>query len=515
MIEPGKNARTSRRRLLAAAGIGLPALALSGCAGTGGIGGRDPFTLGVASGEPGGDGFVIWTRLAPDGTVLADPVAVDWVVAEDERLTRIAAQGRFTATAEDAHSVHVEVRSLLPDRWYWYRFTAAGAASPIGRARTLPVPGVAMPQLSLALASCHRWEQGYYAAWRDVASSGHDLVLFTGDYIYERTAQRGVVRQTTLTEAVDLAGYRARYALYKRDPQLQAAHAACPWIVTWDDHEVSNDYAGNVSETRADPERFRARRAAAYRAFWEHMPLSPFRRPVGADMSLYRAFAFGDLVALQVLDDRQYRDPQPCPRPGRAGSRVVAAADCGELGDPARTMLGPSQEAWLAAQLRRSTTRWNLVTQQTLVSPFNRGTAAAPRWWTDGWDGYPAARDRMLADIAASGAANPLILGGDMHAFFVADVARRPGGPLVATEVVGGSISSLGEPMSAWAPHLPANPHLRFVESERRGYARIVLTRAGADITLRSVADLANPASAVTDLARFRVEAGRPGVLSA
>lgn len=505
----------TRRRILALAGIGLPALALSGCAGVNGIGGRDPFTLGVASGEPGGDGFVIWTRLAPDGDALVEPVPVDWVVAEDEGLTRIAAQGRFTATAEDAHSVHVEVRSLLPDRWYWYRFTAAGAVSAVGRARTMPVPGVAMQRLSLALASCQRWEQGYYAAWRDVAAFGHDLVLFTGDYIYERTALRGVVRRTSLTEAVDLAGYRARYMLCKRDPQLQAAHAAAPWIVTWDDHEVANDYAGNVSETRADPTQFRARRAAAYRAFWEHMPLSPFRRPVGADMSLYRAFAFGDLAAVQVLDDRQYRDPQPCPRPGRSGSRIVAAAECPDLGDAARTMLGAPQEAWAGAQLRRSTARWNLVVQQTLVSPFNRGTAAAPRWWNDGWDGYPAARDRMLADIAASGAANPLILGGDMHAFFIADVARRPGAPLVATEVVGGSISSLGEPMSAWAPHLADNPHLRFVESERRGYARIVLTPAGADVTLRSVADIAGPASPVTDLARFRVEAGRPGALTA
>lgn len=505
----------TRRRILAMAGLGLPALALSGCAGVDGLGGRYPFTLGVASGEPGGDGFVIWTRLAPDGVTPAGPVPVDWVVAEDEGLTRIAAQGRFTATAEDAHSVHVEVRSLLPDRWYFYRFTAAGAASPIGRARTMPVPGAAMQRLAVALAACQRWEQGYYAAWRDVAAQGHDLVLFTGDYIYERTAQKGVVRQTTLTEAVDLTGYRARYMLCKRDPQLQAAHAACPWIVTWDDHEVANDYAGNLSETRADPTQFRLRRAAAYRAFWEHMPLSPFRKPVGPDMSLYRAFAFGDLAAIQVLDDRQYRDPQPCPRPGRAGGRVVAAADCAILDDPARTMLGAPQEAWVAAQLKRSTTRWNLITQQTLVSPFNRGTAAAPRWWTDGWDGYPAARDRLLAGIEASGAANPLILGGDMHAFFVADVAHRPGGPLVAAEVVGSSISSLGEPMASWDRHPPVNPQLRFVDPAHRGYARIVLTRAGADVTLRSVADIGNPASAVTDLARFRVEAGRPGILSA
>lgn len=505
---------TTRRRLLQAAAIGLPALALSGCAGGGAFGSRDPFTLGVASGEPVADGFVIWTRLAPDGAAPVEPVAVDWVVAEDERLTRIAAQGRFTATADDAHSVHVEVRNLLPDRWYWYRFTAGGAASPVGRARTMPVPGAAMPRLALALASCQRWEQGYYAAWADVVAQHHDLVVFTGDYIYERTAMKGVVRRNPLTEALDLSGYRARYALYKRDPQLQAAHAAMPWIVTWDDHEVANDYAGDQSEGRADPARFRARRAAAYRAFWEHMPLSPFRRPVGPDMSLYRAFAFGDLVAMQVLDDRQYRDPQACPAPGRGGSRVVAAADCPDLFNPARTMLGAPQEAWIGAQLRRSAARWTLVVQQTLVAPFNRATPAAPRWWTDGWDGYPAARDRLLADIGGSGAANPLILGGDMHAFFVADSARRADGPVIATEVVASSISSLGEPMSAWAKYRAANPQLRFIDSDRRGYARIVLARDGADITLRSVADIASPASAVADLARFRVEAGRPGAIA-
>ncbi|MEO7548184.1 MAG: alkaline phosphatase D family protein, partial [Ramlibacter sp.] len=266
-----------RRRLLQLASAGAATLWLPRGAHAQRRWTADPFSLGVASGAPATGSVVLWTRLlAPDLAGLAGgPVAVQWEVAHDTRFSRIAQRGETLAQPELAHSVHVEVPGLEPDRWYFYRFIAGDAVSATGHTRTLPEPGAQVRRLRLAYASCQRWEHGYFSAWRHMRQEEPDAVLFLGDYIYEYAGASNPVRTPTGGWADSLESYRRRYALYKSDAGLQAMHAACPWLLTWDDHEVQNDYAGQHPGYNggAEPERaggFAARRAAAYQAYYEH-----------------------------------------------------------------------------------------------------------------------------------------------------------------------------------------------------------------------------------------------------
>lgn len=284
-----------------------------------------PFSLGVASGDPLPDSVVLWTRLAPDplrgGGMPEEDVQVEWVVAQDERLTRVVKRGTALAPAALAHSVHLEVSGLEPDRWYWYQFRVAGEASPVGRTRTAP-PLEADPRLlRFAFASCQHYEQGFYTAYRHLANEDLDLVFHLGDYIYENSGVREQVRFHTYTELATLQDYRNRLALYKTDPDLQAAHAAFPWVVTWDDHEVDNDYAGKISENNDPEAAFLQRRAAAYQAYYEHLPLRRSSMPRGPDAEIYRSLPFGRLARFYILDTRQYRTDQPC-GPERVGHRA-------------------------------------------------------------------------------------------------------------------------------------------------------------------------------------------------
>ncbi|HEY1091859.1 MAG TPA: alkaline phosphatase D family protein, partial [Burkholderiaceae bacterium] len=304
------------------------------------------FALGIASGTPRPDGMVLWTRLV--GADLPASVTVQWEIAYDEHFTRIAARGVETALAEDAHSVHAEPAGLAPDRWYWYRFTALGQRSPVGRTRSTPTPDADVTLLRFTTASCQRWDHGHWAAWRDVATRELDCVLFLGDYIYEYAtpANANVVRRHDGGATLTLDHYRRRYAQYKSDPALQAAHAFVPWICIWDDHEVQNDWAGDVGEDLSPS--FPARRVAATRAYWEHMPFPKALRPDAAgDMRINTHCDWGRLARLIMLDARSHRDPQSCPKPNRAGSAFVDAAHCPGLVDPQRSLLGAAQERWL------------------------------------------------------------------------------------------------------------------------------------------------------------------------
>lgn len=484
-----------------------------------------PFSLGVASGSPLPTAVILWTRLLPDplnaASMPAVALTVRWEVAEDEGFRRIAAKGSAVASPELAHSVHVDARGLLPDRWYWYRFILADAVSPVGRTRTAPARGAMPARLRLAVASCQHWEFGSYAAHRHIVREQPDLVAFLGDYIYEwgpyRLRHPGKPVRTS--ESFTLAEYRARYAQYKSDPDLQAAHLAAPWIVTWDDHEVANDYGGLRDERLSGS--FAARRAAAYQAFYEHMPLRlPDARSFD-DVRLYQRYDWGRLARLHLLDDRQYRTVQACARPNRGGSNVVNARVCAELRDPARTMLGMEQEAWLADGLASSRARWNILAQQTLMAQLTYAPIATPedgRFWTDGWDGYPAARKRLLDALVKNRVSNPLVLGGDVHTFYATELRADFNRPVsnenrvVATELCATSVTSSSRPQARTQEYLARNPHIKYGRSDKRGYMMLEVTPTTTDARFMGLDDVRDAQSGVAALAAFRVDDGQPGL---
>ena len=476
----------------------------------------NPFTLGVASGYPQPRGVVLWTRLAPaplaGGGMPPQPVDVAWEVAEDQAFRTIARKGTALAGPQFAHSVHVEVDGLEPARWYWYRFHAGTTVSPVGRTRTAPAPDAAAERMRFAYACCQHYEQGYYAAYRHMAAEDLDLVIHVGDYIYESSWGRNHVRRHEAGEPITLGEYRNRHALYKSDPDLQAAHAAFPWLLTWDDHEVDNDYAGAHSQDRDPPELFLKRRAAAYQAYYEHMPLPAWARPRGPDMRLYTRWAFGQLAQFHVLDDRQYRSPQACPQPGRGGSNVVEI--CNERLDPGRSLLGAAQEKWLFDGLAASRTRWNVIAQQTLMAQVDRMPGTGQAFWTDGWDGYPLARRRLLTHIAEKRVANPVVIGGDVHMSAVADLKIEfddPRAPVVATEFVATSISSQGPSRRDIAARAEDNPHIKYADPTRRGFTVIELSARRGLAQLRTLDDVKNAQSPIRTLVKFAVEDGAPG----
>ncbi|MBR0650412.1 alkaline phosphatase [Roseomonas terrae] len=444
-----------------------------------------PFALGVASGEPAPDGFVIWTRLAPDplaadGGMAPLPVPVAWEVAEDPGFTRVAAQGTAAARPELGHSVHVEVAGLAPARPYFYRFRLGAEASRVGRARTSPAPGTRPARLRFAFAGCQHYEQGLFTAWDRIADEPDlDFVFHYGDYIYE---QRGRmpgqpgwgtrVRPHIGGETVSLADYRQRYAQYRIDPALQAAHAAHPFLPSYDDHEVENNWAGAHSEkdggarhpVAVPPEVFALRKAAAFQAWYEHMPVRRTALPRGADIIAYRRLDFGTLARVNVLDTRQFRDDQPC------GDRSGAA--CAEVSRPDAQMLGPTQEAWLLGGMANSPARWNLLAQQVpMMRRLLRGDGIA----VDKWDGYPAARQRLLDGIAERRTPNPVVLSGDVHVALAATLGREPDAMdsrAVAVEFTATSVSSGGDGAvmtPAGEDALWRNPHMALYHAQR-GY---------------------------------------------
>lgn len=472
---------------------------------------EDPFTLGVASGDPLSDGVVLWTRLAPEplaggGMPRAD-VPVRWEVAADPRFRRPVRRGRAIARARDAHSVHVDVRGLAPGRPYWYRFRVGRHVSPTGRTRTAPPPGRDVP-VRFAFASCQSWPSGYYNAYAGMAAEDLDVVLYLGDYIYEG-GPGGPVRQHNSPEVTDLAGYRTRYALYRTDPDLQEAHRRFCWIVTWDDHEVENDYAGLVPEP-GPPQDFPARRAAAYRAWWEHQPIR-LAPPRGPDLRIYRTFAYGRGCRFLVLDTRQYRSDQTCGiDPFTFGPR------CADAEDPARTLTGETQERWLRDRLRRSGARWNVVGQQVMVGPVNFLPDAPDGIWNhDQWDGYLPARRRFIRALAEA-RGDALVVTGDIHSSWVNDLHAEPDdpdSPKVATELVGTSISSSFPAQLAGlaAEAARRQPTVRYFEPTRRGYVRVRLDRREARADYRTVASVTERGVPTETTASFRVAAGRPG----
>ncbi|ACQ82227.1 Alkaline phosphatase [Beutenbergia cavernae DSM 12333] len=517
---PAPTSTLARRSFLTIAGVAssgaVVAAAAPAVAAPAGPVPRDPlFTLGVASGDPHPDGVVLWTRLAPDplatdgrGGMPDRVVPVTWEVAEDERFRRIVRRGVEHASAAWAHSVHAEVHGLRPDHTYWYRFRANGQASPAGRTRTAPAPGARLRELRFAFASCQNYSVGFFTALRHLAHEDVDFLVHLGDYIYEGDAAGDIGRaHLPAVELYSLTDYRLRYSQYKLDADLQAAHHAHPWIVAPDDHDLENNWAGDHSEPDDEPDQdpavFRQRRAAAYQAYWENLPLRRSSMPRGPEMQVFRRLVFGDMLQLDVLDTRRFRDPQ--------------VTDQADRWNPERQILGPEQEAWLLAGLGAATARWKVLGSQVFMFDADTVTGPGERYGTDPWPGYAAARQRLFDGLAERDVDNFVVLSGDAHRSAAADLKLSfadEGSPTVGTEFLGTSLTSGkdGSDMdgtgTVW---LAENPHLRF-HNAQRGYQVCRLGRDEMHTEYRIVPYVTSPGAPITTRATVFVESGRPGV---
>ncbi|MFE2750622.1 alkaline phosphatase D family protein [Actinosynnema sp. NPDC059335] len=498
----------TRRSLLIGGAAGV-ALATTG-AGSAKLG--DPFTLGVASGDPSSDGMVLWTRLATSplnedglGGMPDRVVPVQWELAEDERFRRVVRRGVAAARPESAHSVHVETFGLRPGREYFYRFKVANHLSPVGRTRTTPEPWVLGQDLTMCFASCSHYGEGYFTAYRRLAEDHPDVVLHLGDYQYEYAAKAADVRTVVGPETRTLADYRLRHAQYKTDEDLQFAHSVAPWVVVWDDHETENNWADEVPE-QPDPD-FPARRAAAFQAYYENMPLRRGARPNGIDMQLYRRVQWGGLVNFHMLDTRQYRDDQACGDGWKT---------CADAGLPTRTITGAAQEAWLLDGFRRSRSRWDVLGQQVFFAERDRKDGPEKELSMDSWDGYLASRDRVTRGWVDAKVRNAVVLTGDVHAAYAADIKADWNDPAssrtVGTELVCTSVTSGGDGNDTVDQvQLRNNPHIK-LHSRRRGYVRTRFTARELRADFRALPYVRTAGAEATTLKSFVVEDRNPGL---
>ncbi|GGP58498.1 alkaline phosphatase D family protein [Saccharothrix coeruleofusca] len=501
--------RVTRRSLI----IGGMALAAAGTtAGAGWARLTDPFTLGVASGDPTPDGVVLWTRLAPRplnedglGGMPDRPVPVHWELAEDERFRHVVRRGTQVARPESGHSVHVEPFGLRPGREYYYRFRAEGHLSPVGRTRTAPAPGVLSTDLTMCFASCAHFGEGYFTAYRRLAEDHPDLVLHLGDYQYEYAAKAGDVRQVVGPETRTLADYRLRHAQYKTDADLQLAHSVAPWLVVWDDHEIENNWADDTPE-QPDPA-FPDRRAAAFQAYYENMPLRRAARPDGGDMRLYRRVRWGGLATFHMLDTRQYRDDQACGDGWKT---------CSDTSSATRTITGAEQEAWLLDGFRRSRSRWDVLGQQVFFAERDRKDGPDKELSMDSWDGYLASRDRVTRGWVDAKVRNAVVLTGDVHAHYAADIKQDWNDPAssrtVGTELVCTSVTSGRDGNDTVDEvQLRLNPHIK-LHSRRRGYVRTKFTAREMRADFRVLPQVSTPGAEASTLKSFVVEDRNPGL---
>lgn len=478
-----------------------------------------PFTLGVASGDPDSTSVVLWTRLAPqpllpDGGMKPEAVEVTWEIAEDEAMKKGLRSGKTLATPQLGHSVHVEVAGLKPDRWYWYRFQCGDSTSPLGKTRTLPATGSLPQTLRFAFASCQHYEQGLFTAYEQMARDNLDLVFHLGDYIYEYEGKEGRVRKHVGKEIESLGDYRVRHAQYRGDPLLANMHAQCPWFVTWDDHEFDNNCASDISEEKqVKPADFLLRRANAYQAYYEAMPLRRRSLPQGPDMLLYRKASFGRLAEFLVLDTRQYRTDQPNDdKPAQINEAAL---------NPKNTMLGTRQKRWLQAALLESQGTWNVLAQQVMMAMAAVArNGLTPQFSMDQWPGYAHERMEIIRFLAERKVPNPVVLTGDIHSNWVNDLRiddRKVDQPVVAAEFVGTSISSggNGQVNPNYLPALKlANPFNKFHSTER-GYVRCTVTPKLWTSDYIAVEDVLRTGGKISTRASFVVESGQPGIKKA
>jgi alkaline phosphatase D len=506
------------RRLFLAYTASLSAIPLLGRQARGAqrklIFGSDPFRVGVASGDPASDSVVLWTRLAPKplepgGGMPTEDVEVQWEIASDDAMRKVVRRGTTVASQKLAHSVHVEAGNLEPGRWYWYRFRAGDAESPIGRTRTMPAADSTPDMLRFAFASCQHYETGLYTAYDHMAKEDVDLVFHLGDYIYEGAAHKNAVRKHHGAEIFTVDDYRIRHAQYKSDPLLQTMHARCPWVVTWDDHEVDNNYAGDSSENlKTTPAEFLKRRAGAYQAYYEMMPLRSTSLPSGPNMQLYRNVSFGRLAAFNVLDTRQHRSDQP-------GNKEMMDLEALSRHRKA-TILGKAQLGWLQQSLAESPAMWSVLAQQVLMATLDYEKGKKEGYYSDGWPAYIFEKQRLMQFMADRKINNLVVITGDFHANIVSDLRvddRKAEMPIVGTEFIGTSISSAGDGEDQRDTRdslLAENPCLKFV-NDQRGYPLCTVTPKEWRTDFRVVEYVSKPGAPIKTRASFAIEAGRAG----
>jgi alkaline phosphatase D len=482
------------------------------------------FDQGVASGQPTCRGITLWTKLGGlerDGTLQLE-------VSRDEDFRRIVTRRSVTARTARGGTVHARLTGcrLEPGERYFYRFSTRDADSPVGRFQTARPPDSREP-VRIGFFSCQAYEAGYYTPHAGLlAEEDLDLVVCLGDYIYEQPFYEQVRPDTTgdQGEVQTLDEYRAKYALYHTDPLLTELRRMHPLMAIWDDHEVEDNYAADQpgAATRNPRVPFAERRAAGYRSFFEHMPR--IRSRSDRDR-IYGGLRLGRHVDLLLLDQRQYRDDQPC-------GDQIGNADCLESFDPERTMLGTTQRDWFERRLAASDATWKIVGSQVMFMALD--VPAGHTLNPDQYDGYKAERERLMRFIAENAIDNVSILTGDIHTFFAGQVTPSgrqpfPGAPndgAVATEFVGGAVTSDGVPETIGVDDVSAalvnqldeptiranNPHIEYVDTNFKGYGVLEASADELLVTFRAARTIDEPASEVFDLARFRVAAGLPQV---
>ncbi|QLG50173.1 alkaline phosphatase D family protein [Natrinema halophilum] len=481
----------------------------------------DPFTLGIASGDPLPDSVILWTRIAPNpltrgGGMPAENVDVRWSIATDESMTDVVQTGTATAWPEHAHTVHVDVTGLAANTEYYYRFEAGGKRSAVGRTKTAPASDAELEEFRFGFASCQSWPDGFYTAYRYMAADELDLIVHLGDYIYEYPiGASGGVRNTSVpsayrTETETLERYRLQYGLYKSDRDLKAAHASAPWLITRDDHEADNNWAGDVPQ---DPDEqttkeFLKRQAAAFKAYYEHMPFRRAQRPDGPDQKLYRNYSFGELVEFNVLDTRQYRSDQAC-------GDAFTVVDCQERFGEDRSILGDDQEQWLLDNLEDSTATWNVLANQLPIAKMDFKQGPEEGYRTDQWDGYVADQETVLRALEED-ATNPIVITGDFHNNWATNLKspKRGSARTVGAEFVGTSIASGGDgiEMDDFGRHvISENEHVKYY-CNKRGYVRCTVTPEEWIAEYQVVDHVTEPDAPIRTDARFVVEDGVPGL---
>lgn len=480
--------------------------------------GGDPFALGVASGEPTSRSVVLWTRLATEplaedgkGGMPSRAIQVGWEIATEPRFRRVLRRGTTAAEPEWGHSVHLEIDGLEPAREYWYRFRVGAHVSATGRTRTAPPSGSAEPCRAVAL-SCSHYEGGYFEAYRHAAAEQPDVVLELGDYIYEGAGDAGRFRTHPGSTCMTLADYRRRYALYKAEPPTQELHQAAPWMVTWDDHEIQDNWAGLYPRDGVPTDAWRARRAAAIQAYWENMPLPRSALRPDGELQLFRRFTWGRVATINLLDTRQYRDLQAC----NDGGETWWFDECAEQADPDRTILGDRQRAWLLDGFGNPETSWQLLAQGVFFAKRDIAAGSTTTLSSDGWDGYRGDRDAIVR-AGQRAAGDPVVLTGDVHLHFANEIKADfddPDSETVGVELVTTSVTSGGDgsdEVTGGEDVLAENPHIKYI-ADRRGYLSMRLERRRLTADFMTMPYVTGHGAPISTDRRYVVPAGEPGL---